>query len=355
LIAAAAAAIAGIAAVGVVVGTAAPDGRTGPAGLPSVAVVADSSATLSTSAIYDQVDPAIVDIDTTVDGGAAAGTGMVLTSTGLVLTNNHVIAGATSIDVRIAGTGPTYTAHVVGYDVTDDVAVIQLDDASGLATITVGDPGSLRVGDGVVAIGNALGAEGPHAVTAGTVAALDQTVTADTDIPGEAETLDGLIQSTATLQPGDSGGALVGSNGAVIGMNTIGTVSGRRFGASSAGGGYAIPIDDALTIARQIVAGQASATVHIGERAILGIQVGGEGDGSGVTVAGVQDDGPAAASGLREGDTITAIGDASVGTLADLQQALNDRAPGDRVAVTWTTSAGQSKTATVTLVAGPPA
>ncbi len=356
VIAAAAAAAIAIVTAGLVAGTAARGGSPDATGsLPTVEAVADSSQVLSTSAIYAQVDPAIVDINTTVDGGAAAGTGMVLTSTGLVLTNNHVIAGATSIEVQIAGTGPTYSATVVGYDVTDDVAVIQLDDASGLATISVGDASALQVGDDVVAIGNTLGADGPHAVTTGTIAALDQTVTADTDIAGDAETLDGLIQSSAELQPGDSGGALVDSSGAVIGMNTIGTVSSRRFAASSAGDGYAIAIDDAMAIAQQIVDGESSATVHIGDRAILGIEVDGRTSGDGVTVSGVQDGGPAAAAGLRTGDTITAVDGTTVASLDDLQRALDGHAPGDRVAVTLTTSSGQSDTVTVTLVAGPPA
>jgi S1-C subfamily serine protease len=320
--------------------------------LPSVSS-ASTSAPLSTSVIYAKVDPAIVDITTTISGGAAAGTGMVLTADGLIMTNNHVIADATSIEVQIAGTGPRYSAHVVGYDVTDDVAIIKLDDASNLSTIAVGDSTKLELGDTVVAIGNALGAAGPHAVTSGTIDALAQTVTADTDIAGSSETLDGLIQSNAALQPGDSGGALVDSSGAVIGMNTIGTVSSGRRAVSSTGDGYAIAIDDALTIAREIVAGQASATVHIGDRAILGINVE-NGTNGGVTIAEVVNGGPAAAAGMQASDTITAIDGTTITDATDLQAALGRCSPGQQVAVTWS-SAGKSTTATVELVAGPPA
>jgi len=325
--------------------------------LPSAKTSTPATENLSTSAIFAKVDPAVVDINTTIAGGEAAGTGMVLTSSGLVLTNNHVINGATSIEAQIEGTGPTYDAHVVGYDVTDDVAVLQLEDAANLTTITVGDSRSLQIGDDVVAIGNALGAAGPHAVSNGAIAALDQTVTAGTDVPGEAETLDGLIETSAVLQPGDSGGALVDTSAAVIGMNSIGTVSGgRRFDTSTGGDGYAIPIDEALTIARQIVAGEASSTVHIGDRAILGIEVGDEtGAVSGVLVGGVEDGGPAAAAGLQPGDTITAIGDSEISSITDLQTALADHSPGDEVSITWTAADGGTQTATAKLIAGPPA
>jgi S1-C subfamily serine protease len=307
-----------------------------------------------TSAIVAAVDPAIVDITTTLDGGEAAGTGMVLTSAGLVLTNNHVIAGSTSISVQIAGTGPSYRAHVVGYDVTDDVAVIQLEGASGLATIPVGKASSVQVGDEVVAIGNALGASGPHAVSTGAVQALDQTITADGDTPGSAETLHGLIQHDATIQPGDSGGALVNSAGQVVGMNSAALASGRRFATTGSSEGYAIPIDDALPIAQHIIDGDASDTIHIGDRAILGVEIQEVGGTTGVIVARA-DDGPAADAGVQPGDAITGIDSTSISSLTDLQSALGRHQPGDQVKLTWTTSGGSVQSATVTLVAGPPA
>jgi S1-C subfamily serine protease len=323
--------------------------------LPSVPTGA-STTVLSADAIVAKVDPAVVDITTTIPGGEAAGTGMVLTSSGVVLTNNHVIADATSIEVQIQGTGTTYSAHVLGYDVTDDVAVLQLDGATNVATITVGDSSSLQLGDLVVAIGNALGAAGPHAVSTGAVDALDQTVMAGNEAFGGTETLNGLIETSASLQPGDSGGVLVDSSGAVVGMNTIGTLSDGRFGMSSSGDGYAIPIEDALTIARQIVAGQSSSTVHVGDRAILGIEVSDQTwNVPGALVAGVEDRSPAASAGLQAGDTITAIDGTALTSISDLQSALADHGPGDHVDVTWVGLDGGSQTATITLIAGPPA
>ncbi len=239
--------------------------------LPTVAEVSPTGSTeLDTDAIVALVDPAVVDITTMIDGGEAAGTGMVLTSSGLVLTNNHVIDGATRINVQIAGSGPTYDAHVVGYDVVDDIALIQIENVSGLATIAIGDSASVAVGDGVVAIGNALGSPGPHAVGTGSVEALDETITAN-DLTGDSESLSGLIQTDATIQPGDSGGPLVNTSGQVIGINTAASVGGRRGFSSTSE--YAIPIAKALEIARQIQNGQGSATVHIGDRAILGIKI----------------------------------------------------------------------------------
>jgi S1-C subfamily serine protease len=322
--------------------------------LPTPAATANPSGQ-GTSTADAAVDRAVVDITTTVAGGEAAGTGMVLTSGGLVLTNNHVIQGATSIAVQIAGEGPSYKAHVVGYDVTDDIAVIQLEDVSRLATIPVGKSASLGVGDDVVAIGNALGESGPHAITSGAVQALDQTVTANGDLMGTSETLHGLIEHDAPLQPGDSGGPLVNGDGQVVGMNTIALTSGRRFNDSGSVASYAIPMDDAMAIAHQIIAGEASATVHIGERGVIGVEIDDQsGNGDGVVIAQVND-GPAADAGVQAGDTITNIDGTAIRSLADVQSSLGQHKPGDHVKLAWTTSDGTSRSATVTLIAGPPA
>ena len=327
-----------------------------PAGpLPTVASASPSSSTeLGTEAIVALVDPAVVDITTTIDGGEAAGTGMVLTPSGLVLTNNHVIDGATKINVQIAGSGPTYNAHVVGYDVTSDIALIQIENVSGLTTISVGDSTSVAVGDRVVAIGNALGSDGPHAVSTGAVEALDQTITAN-DLTGDSESLSGLIQTDASIQPGDSGGPLVGTDGRVIGINAAASVGNRRGGSSTAE--FAIPIATAMEIAQQIQNGQGSPTVHIGDRAILGVKItsGGSLDQSGVRVASVTADGPAVGAGIEAGATITAIDQATIGSIDDLDAALFPHSPGDQVEVTWTDAAGTSHTATVQLAVGPPA
>ena len=323
--------------------------------LPTVASAPPSSATpLDTQAIVALVNPAVVDITTTVDGGEAAGTGMVLTSSGLVLTNNHVIDGATTVGVQIAGAGPVHKAHVVGFDLTEDIALVQIEGVSGLTTIKAGDSSALAVGDPVVAIGNALGSSGPHAVSTGGIVALDQAITVD-DPTGSSQNLSGLIQLDAALQPGDSGGPLVNSAGQVIGMDTAASAGRRRVSVSRVG--YAIPIAKALDVAGQIQAGKSSGTVHVGDRGVLGIQVtdSSSASGQGVTVVAVTSGSPAAGAGMQRGATITAIGSTTVSSVDDLGGALFTYNPGDRVQVTWTDAAGTSHTATVQLIAGPPA
>ena len=323
--------------------------------LPTVASSPPSSATpLDTQAIVALVNPAVVDITTTVDGGEAAGTGMVLTSSGLVLTNNHVIDGATTVGVQIAGSGPVHKAHVVGYDPTDDVALVQIEGVSGLTTINVGDSSALAVGDRVVAIGNALGSSGPHAVSTGGIDALNQAITVD-DPTGSSQDLSGLIQLDAGLQPGDSGGPLVNSAGQVIGMDTAASAGRRRVSVSRVG--YAIPIAKALDVAKQIQAGKSSGKVHVGDRAVLGIQVTDSNSltGQGATVVAVTSGSPAAGAGMQRGATITAIGTTTIGTVDELGTALFTQNPGDKVQVTWTDAAGTSHTATLQLIAGPPA
>jgi S1-C subfamily serine protease len=321
--------------------------------LPTVAALPSTQAALDTDAIVALVDPAVVDITLALDGGEAAGTGMVLTPSGLLLTNNHVIDGATKISVQIAATGPTHTAHVVGYDIVDDVALLKIEGVSGLKTVTLGDSTAVGVGDPVVTIGNALGADGPHAVTTGSVNALDQSVTAN-EPTGESQDLSGLIQMDARLRPGDSGGPLVNSAGQVIGMNSVASIGGRRFGRSNVG--YAIPIVHALDIVRQIQAGTASASVHIGDRAILGVQVtDATSPDTGARVEAVSNGSPAADAGIRPDTVITSIDKAAITSVDDIGHALFPHSPGDSVEVTWTDPDGTSHTATMELAVGPPA
>src|ERR1700761_8198245 len=258
-------------------------------GVTASTMTAASRSPLSASQIAQRVDPALVDVVSTLgdQGASAAGTGIVLTSNGEVLTNNHVVRGATSIKVTDVGNGRTYTAKVVGYDATKDVAVIQLQNASGLTTANLGDSSSVRTGDAVTALGNAGGKGGTPSVATGTVTALNQGITASDEGSGaNSEQLTGLIETNADIQPGDSGGALVNSYGQVIGMNTAAS-SGTQFQSASdqaAVQAYAIPIDNAESIAKQIDGGQDSSTVHIGATAFLGIETGGSnssGSGSG--------------------------------------------------------------------------
>ena len=361
-------------------------------GVTASTMTAASRSPLSASQIAQRVDPALVDVVSTLgnQGASAAGTGIVLTSNGEVLTNNHVVRGATSIKVTDVGNGRTYTAKVVGYDATKDVAVIQLQNASGLTTANLGDSSSVQSGDSVTALGNAGGKGGTPSVATGAVTALNQSITASDEGSGaNSEQLTGLIETNADIQPGDSGGALVNSYGQVIGMNTAAS-SGTQFqsesGQSAAVQAYAIPIDNAESIAKQIEAGQGSSTVHIGATAFLGIEsggssssgsgsgdsggfggfggFGGQGDGSGtngsgtsngVTIAGALSGSAAANAGLAAGDTITSVGGQAVSSASDIQQALVKYHPGDKISVSWVDQAGQSHTATVTLANGPAA
>jgi len=184
-----------------------------------------ASATLSLAQVEAKVDPGLVDVVSTIDygEGEAAGTGIVLTSSGEVLTNNHVVEGATSIKVADIGNGKTYTAAVVGYDATSDVAVIKLQDASGLQTASLGNSGTVAVGESVVAIGNAGGVGGTPSAAPGTVTGLDQSITASDGSTGSAEQLANLVETDADVQPGDSGGPLVDTSGQVVAIDTAGS------------------------------------------------------------------------------------------------------------------------------------
>jgi S1-C subfamily serine protease len=368
---------------------------------PTGNATATSKTMLTTSQIASRVDPGLVDVTSTLglQGATAMGTGIVLTSNGEILTNNHVVNGATSVSVRDIGNNKTYKATVVGYDASHDVAVLQLSGASGLTTATTGNSSTVKAGDNVVGLGNAGGAGGTPSVAAGTVTALNQSITASDEGSGSSEQLSGLIQTNANIQPGDSGGPLVNSYGQIIGMDTAASSSGSQagngfggfgsgFGGSGSGfggsggssgssngssngsdngssnsgqdngtQGFAIPIDTALSVASQIEAGQASSTVHIGATAFLGLEIASSDQqgSSGVALAGAASGTPAATAGLGQGDVITSLGGQSVSTGTDIQNILVGHHPGDQISIGWTDASGQSHTATVTLASGPTA
>jgi S1-C subfamily serine protease len=365
------------------------------------------------SAIAQGVNPGLVDINTTLSyqGAQAAGTGMVLTSSGEVLTNNHVITGATTITATDVGNGKTYTASVVGYDRSHDVAVIQLHDASGLQTVTLGDSSNVSVGQSVVAIGNAGGTGGTPSAAGGAITALNQSITASDSGDGTSETLSGLIQTNANIQPGDSGGPLVDTNGHVLGIDTAasGGFSFQSPNQSSGNQGYAIPINTANSLAKQIVAGTASSTVHIGATAFIGVEVAdpstgcnassgssggsggsggfgggsggsgnfggsggsgssgfGNGSGSGSSSSGsgssssgalicsVVTSSPAQEAQLAEGDTITSVNGQNVASPTSLTNQLGSHHPGDKVTIGYVDSSGAQQSTSVTLTSGPP-
>jgi S1-C subfamily serine protease len=318
------------------------DGSSGTSGSSS-----GSASTGSTGTATAAQEVGVVDIDTVLQyqNAQAAGTGMILTSTGEILTNNHVVDGATSITVTVVSTGATYTATVVGTDATDDVAVLQLQHASGLKTVSL-STAAARVGDPVTAVGNAGGTGGTPSAATGQVTAVDRTITASDESGGNSEQLSGLIETDADVQSGDSGGPLYDSSGTVIGMDT----------AASSGGtpdGYAIPIATAVSIARQIEAGVDNATIDQGYPAFLGVSVQ-DGDG-GAQVAGVASGSAADDAGLAAGDTITAVGGSAVTSAGGLSTALESYSPGQRVSVSWTDGSGAAHSATITLGTGPAA
>ena len=332
-----------------------------------------SGAPTNTSSIAAAVSPAIVNINSTFSysSGAGAGTGIVLSSDGEVLTNNHVIDGATKITATDVGNGRTYSATVVGYDPAHDIAVLRLQGASDLATARIGDSSKLSVGDPVVGLGNAGGGGGSPTIAAGSITGLGQSITAGDDFGGKTERLTGMIQVNAPIQPGDSGGPLVDSHGQVIGMDTAGS-AGFGFGAGeTTTQAFAIPIEQAAKTANQIELGQGSSTTHIGATAFLGVMVapsqsaGGPGFGfgsgiaspnvSGVAVGGVVSGKPAQKAGLVAGDVITSIDGKSVGSDSALSGLMLAHHPGDVVKLGWTDGSGQSHTASVSLTEGPPA
>jgi S1-C subfamily serine protease len=308
------------------------------------------------SSVAAMVDPGIVDVNTVLGygNGAAAGTGIVLSADGLILTNNHVVSGATNISVTDVGNGKTYQASVLGYDRSEDIAILKLSSASGLTVAPLGDSSVVRTGDSVVAMGNAGGNGGTPSAVGGTVTALDQSITAQDGSTGASEQLTGLIEIAAAIQPGDSGGPLATTSGQIIGVDTAAS-AGYRYQAAT-GDGFAIPINQATTIATQIEAGQGSTTVHIGATAFLGIQSGtraGRGATGGAPVLGVVSGSPAQTAGLSGGDVIESLNGQSVDSPTTLTGLLDQHHPGDRLTLGWIDTTGQTHTATVIAATGP--
>jgi S1-C subfamily serine protease len=318
---------------------------------------------LTTSQVAARVSPGLVDVTSTLGyaRAQAEGTGLVLTRSGEVLTNNHVIEGATSVSVTDIGNGRTYPVKVVGYDRTHDIAVLQMQGASGLATVTLGDSSTAAVGQQVVALGNAGGKGGAPSVVTGRITGLGASIAASDQAAGTTEQLTGLIHHNADIQPGDSGGPLANTAGQVIGIDTAASNS-LRFqpGQTQA---FAIPVNAAVSIARQIEAATASATVHIGPTGFIGVEVrpaagaqaNGVPAGPGAAVEGVLPGSPAQRAGLAAGDVIVSVDGRSVSSPTALQAALGRHLPGAAVTVGWTSQSGQTRSATIVLTTGPAA
>lgn len=307
------------------------------------------------AAIAKKVDPAMVDIYVAsgYDGAQAAGSGMVLTPTGLVLTNNHVVEGATELNVVDLGNNETYSGKVLGYSRTQDLAVVQLNGAHGLPTIGIGNSSSLEVGSQVIAMGNAGGLGGTPQVVSGVVEALSVSITANDQATGVPEKLTDMIESSAPIVPGDSGGPLLDAQGKVVGVDTAGS-NGPRGVLSAGAQAYSIPIDRALSVVAQIRSGKAASTVHVGGTAFLGVQVTKPATGAGAYVVGTIGGSPVVGVGIQQGDLLTSLGGKPITTPQDLAGLLQAYAPGQSVTIGWTDASGQSRTATLTLASGPP-
>ena len=287
------------------------------------------------------------------DGNSeAAGTGVILTANGRILTNNHVVEGSTSISVTVESTGQTYTAKVVGTDATDDVAVLQLVNADGskVTGLTAAkiDASGLRVGDTVTDVGNA-GGTGELVVASGTVAALQQTFQVADESTGAQKSLSGLVELDADIQSGDSGGPVLDAQGEVAGIATAASTGSRDVT------GYAIPITTAMAVVDRIVAGDASGTIMIGLPPFLGVALASDQQSGGATIAGVIDGMPAAQAGIAAGSVITAVDGTAVSDAAGLQAAIAAHRVGDQISISWTDASGVAHQAPVTLIAGPAA
>ncbi|MGZ4434842.1 MAG: S1C family serine protease, partial [Trebonia sp.] len=333
---------------------------------------------LNAQALAAKVDPVIVDITSQLkyNNATAEGTGIVISPNGLVLTNNHVIDEATSVSATLVVSGKTYTAKVLGYDSTHDVALLQLQGASGLQAASLGDSSKVKVGQAVLALGNAGGRGGLPATAQGTVQGLNRTIQASDSGANTQETLHGMIQTNAPIQEGDSGGPLVNSSAQVIGMDTAANTTGFAPDQSAATAGFAIPVNHAISIANQIAGGHASSTVHIGLGGFLGVTAaaandpsgcmsnggfgsGGGGTGgfggytppvsSGALICQVYPGTPAQAGGLTSGDVITSVNGQTVASSDGLTSLMAGDHPGDQLSIGYVDANGARHQTSVTL------
>jgi putative serine protease PepD len=285
--------------------------------------------------------PSTVDIRVVTSQGVAEGSGVILTADGALLTNNHVVEGSSGqISVTLAD-GTQHPATVVGTSPSYDLAVLRMQNVSGLTAATLGRSGDLQVGQQVVAIGSPQGLTGT--VTTGIVSALNRTVGVQGE-NGQAIVYNGL-QTDAPINQGNSGGPLVNLDGQVIGINSAIATAGQ--GSGSIGLGFTIPIDQARRVAQEIL-DTGSAT-----KPVLGVQGAPEStqqeeSGSGATIASVQDGSAAATAGLQAGDVVTKVGDARVEDFSDLVARIGAQTPGGKVTLT-VERGGQEKALDVTL------
>jgi S1-C subfamily serine protease len=303
-------------------------------------------------AIAAAVEPELTNITVSIEPGglAAAGSGIVLTADGQVLTSHHVIKGAEVITVGDLGTGVQYSATVLGYDSAADIALLSLTGAGGLPVVRIGDSATLRPGDQIMAIGNAGGTGRPTA-TPGTVASLNTSIVARDAADLSHKALTGMVEVNAPVESGQSGGAVVDRGGAVVGVVTAAAGNPSRMGGPAVG--YAVPIGTAMTIVRQIRSGTSTDAVHIGPTANLGV-LASDTSPSGARIDVSLYGQPAFAAGLAAGEVITAVDDHAVSSAQTLESELGLRKPGDTIRVALTEPDGSHREVAVVLAAGPP-
>ena len=325
-----------------------------PAGRPAASLPAGS-----VEQVAAKVMPSVVKLQIDSGGQSGEGSGIVLTSDGLILTNNHVVAAAAGADdtsgvgsggdIRTTVTfsdGQTVPFSVVGTDPAGDIAVVRAQGVSGLSPIAMGSSNDVAVGQDVVAIGSPLGLQGT--VTTGIISALDRPVSAGGDSSGQTTVLD-AIQTDAAINPGNSGGALVNMNGELIGVNSaIATLGGGQQGSPEApngsiGLGFAIPADQAKRIADELIS---NGTATHGS---LGVQLSNDATAHGASIAGVVDGGPAAAAGLPSGAVVTKVDERLIDGPEALIAAVRSKAPGDNVTLTFLDESGAAQKTQVTL------
>jgi S1-C subfamily serine protease len=320
---------------------------------------------------------------------------MIISSSGLVLTNNHVIDQATTVKAKLVDSGRTYQARILGYDSTDDVALLQLVNASGLATVHFGNSSQVTLGTPVLALGNADG-KGGATPARGIINALNRSIQASDQGSDSTEDLNHMLQTNAQIQQGDSGGALANAAGQVIGMITAAnTAASGQSGQPGGTLGFAIPINTALNIARQIAARQSSSTVYIGLPGFLGVEVAqsnssnphqhaadeqqsgagshpGRGNqgcqtggqpsfvpnqiapaGTGALILGILCGTAADSRGLVPGDVIVSVNGQAVTTPGSLTGITAKFHPGDVVAIGWESIHGTKHTTSIRLGPGP--
>ncbi len=281
--------------------------------------------------------------------GGAAGTGIILTSSGEVMTNNHVVRGATTIHVSDPSDGLTFSAKVLGYSISKDVALLQLQNARGLTPAKLGSSSPVKVGQAITAVGNA-GGTGSLTTVTGRITSVGQSITVSDD-QGGTNRLTDMIETSAPLQPGDSGGPLL-YGGRVVGMDAAAS---RTGGENQYGDSFAIPLSTASSVVHQVLIGHTNSTVHVGPTAFLGVLLDrSSADIQGASIQEVVPGSAAAKAGMQGGDTIVRAGGHAITSASDLQHVILQIAPGKPLGISWVDGFQATRSAVVRPAAGPP-